>query len=59
MIEINGQQKYEVDESFDSKTLNHQLQYFNHWQGYDVNEHTWEPFKHLWNVMEKVKEFHH
>jgi hypothetical protein len=25
MIEINGQQKYEVDEIFDSKTLNHQL----------------------------------
>jgi ribulose-5-phosphate 4-epimerase/fuculose-1-phosphate aldolase len=57
-IEVNGEQKYEVENVFDSRISNDQLQYLIHWHGYDVSEHTWEPTNHLMNVMEKVKKFH-
>jgi len=57
-IEINDEQKYEVEDILDSRNSNRQLQYLVHWHGYDVNECTWEPIKNLSNAMEKVHEFH-
>ncbi len=57
-IEVNGEQGYEVNEILDSKLSNRQLQYLVHWQGYDINEDTWEPSKHLLNTMENMKKIH-
>jgi hypothetical protein len=47
-----------MEDILDSRIFNHQLQYFVHWHGYDVNECTWELIKNLSNVMEEVHEFH-
>jgi hypothetical protein len=57
-IEINGEEKYEVEDALHSRISNDQFQYLIHWHGYDVNERTWEPTNHLMNVIEKVKKFH-
>jgi len=57
-IEVNGEQKSEVDDILNLKISNHQLQYFVHLHGYDVTKQTWELIKNLLNVMEKVHEFH-
>jgi len=57
-IEVNGEQKYEVDDILNLRISNHQVQYFVHLHGYDVNEQTWELIKNLLNAMEKVHEFH-
>jgi len=57
-MEINGEQEYEMEETFNSKLSNQQLQYLIHWKGYDISDCIWEPTKHLSNAMEKVKKFH-
>jgi hypothetical protein len=57
-IQINGEQKYEVEDVLDSQIINDQLQFLIHWHMYDVNECIWELVNHLTSVMEKVKEFH-
>jgi hypothetical protein len=57
-IEIEGEQKYEMEDILNSRIFNHQLQYFVHWHGYDASEHIWEPIKNLLNAMEKLHEFH-
>jgi len=57
-IVIDDEQKNKVKEILDSRILRSQLQYLVHWQGYDINEHTWELIKNLSNAMEKVKDFH-
>jgi hypothetical protein len=57
-IEVNGEQKYEVEDILNSRISNHQLQYFVHWHGHDVSEHIWESMINLLNAMEKVHEFH-
>ncbi len=35
-IEIDGEHEYEMEDILESKSPNHQLQYFIHWHGYDV-----------------------
>ncbi len=57
-IEVNDEQKYEMEDILDSWISNRQLQYLVHWHMYDVSKCTWEPIKNLSNVMEKVHEFH-
>jgi hypothetical protein len=57
-IIVDDEQKYEVEEISDLRISHHQLQYLIHWQGYDINKHTWEPIKNLSNAMEKMKAFH-
>jgi hypothetical protein len=57
-IEVNGEQKYDVEDILNSRISNHQLQYFVHWHGHDVSEHIWESMINLLNAMEKVHEFH-
>jgi hypothetical protein len=57
-FEIDGEEKYEVENILNSKISNCQLQYLVQWNWYDVNEHTWELIKNLSNVMEKVHKFH-
>jgi len=34
------------------------LEYLVHWHEYDINEHTWESTTNLFNVQQKVQEFH-
>jgi hypothetical protein len=57
-IEVDGEQKYEMDDILNLGISNCQLQYFVHLHGYDVNEQTWESIKMILNAMEKVHEFH-
>jgi hypothetical protein len=57
-IVVNGEQKYEVEEILDLRISHRQLQYLVHWQGYDINEYTWELIETLSNSMEKVENFH-
>ncbi len=40
-IIVDDEQKYEVEEISDLRISHHQLQYLIHWQGYDINKHTW------------------
>jgi hypothetical protein len=56
-IIINGEQEYEVEGILYSRISHCQLQYLVHWQGYDIDECTWEPIEILSNAMEKVKDF--
>jgi hypothetical protein len=56
-MKINGELKCDMKNVFNLRVSNCQFQYLIHWHGYDMNEHTWEPFKHLSNAMEKVKNF--
>jgi hypothetical protein len=39
-MKINGEQEYEMENVFNLRVSNHQLQYLIHWHGYDVNQHT-------------------
>jgi hypothetical protein len=57
-IEVNGEEKYKVEDAIHSRISNYQLQYLIHWRGYDMSERTWEPINHLMNVIKKVKKFH-
>jgi hypothetical protein len=54
LIQIDCDKEYEVDEIFDSRISNWQVQYLIHQQGYDIKEWTWELVKYLSNAMEKV-----
>ena len=40
------------------KTKKDVLEYLVRWKGYDEDNDTWEPEKHLENAREKVAEFH-
>ncbi len=39
-IQVNGEQKYEMEDILNSKISNCQFQYLIHWHGYDENECT-------------------
>ena len=58
-IEINGCEEYEVESILDSRIRWGKLEYFVHWQGYPINERTWEPASNLNNALEKIRIFHH
>jgi hypothetical protein len=47
-----------MEENLDLKISNNWLQYFIHWQEYDVNKHTWELITNLSNAMKKMKKNH-
>jgi len=53
-MEIHGNKEYEVEEFFNSKFVRRNQFYFVHWQGYDINERTWEPSTNVNNVQDKV-----
>ena len=58
-VEINGCEKYKVESILDSRIWRGKLEYFVHWQGYPINERTWEPASNLSNALEKIRIFHH
>ncbi len=57
-MEIDGNKEYEVEEIFNSKFVRQNQFYFVHWQGYDINEWTWEPSINVDDVQDKLQEFH-
>jgi hypothetical protein len=57
-IEVDNEMEYEVEEILDSRIKNRRLEYLIHWQGYGIDERTWEPSSNVTNALEKVKEFH-
>ena len=38
---------YEVEEILDSRTRHRKVEYLVHWQGYNPDDRTWEPFNNL------------
>jgi hypothetical protein len=57
-IEVDNNDKFEVEEILDSRRRRNKLKYLIHWCGYDISKHTWEPSKNLANASAKVRAFH-
>jgi hypothetical protein len=57
-IKIENHEEYEVETVLDSRRRREKLDNFVHWNGYDINERTWEDAKNLANASKKVQEFH-
>lgn len=53
-VEVDSHEKYEVEKVLDSRHHKYKLEYFIQWQGYDINEQTWEPATNLINAPQKV-----
>jgi hypothetical protein len=49
-MEIYGNKEYEVEEIFNSKILRWNQFYFINWQGYVINDQTWEPSTNVDNA---------
>jgi hypothetical protein len=58
LVEIEGQEEFEVSEILDSRIIQRKLEYFVQWQRYDINERTWEPIANLHNTPEMIQKFH-
>jgi hypothetical protein len=57
-VEIEGQEKFEVSEILDSRIIRRKMEYLIQWQGYDINERTWEPVANLRHAPEMLQEFY-
>jgi hypothetical protein len=57
-IEVNKNLEYEVNEVLDSQIKRCHLEYFVHWKGYDISEHTWEHASSLKDAPYKIVSFH-
>jgi len=57
-IEIENHEEYELDKILDSRRGWSKLKYFVHWNGYDIDERTWESAENLASALEKVQEFY-
>ncbi len=57
-MEVDNEMEYEVEEILDSHIKNRRLEYLIHWQGYSIDERTWELSSNVTNALKKVKEFH-
>ncbi len=58
LIEIEGQEEFEVQEVLDSKRIRGKLLYLIFWQGYPPSEATWEPVENLVHAQDLVNRFH-
>jgi hypothetical protein len=58
LIEINGEEEFEVSKIIDSRINRRRLEYLVHWQGYEVSERTWELVANLANAPKMIKKFH-
>jgi len=50
-IEIYNHEKYEMEKLLDTQRRCITLEYLVHWQGYDINEYTWESTMNLVNAL--------
>jgi hypothetical protein len=57
-VEINQEAEHEVEEVLDSRIRRNHGQYLVFWKGYSLPEATWEPYEHLQNCRDLIKEFH-
>ena len=58
---IDNEEEWEVDFIKDSRWTNRlrrSVQYLVHWKGFNNDEDTWEPARHLTHTMELVNNFH-
>jgi hypothetical protein len=58
VVEVDGQDEYEVEEILDSRSYRRHGQYLVKWKGYPLAEATWEPFENLENSQDLVQAFH-
>jgi hypothetical protein len=59
LIEINGEEEFEVFKIINSRINRRRLEYLVHWQGYDISERIWEPATNLANAPKMINKFHH
>ncbi|HWN07996.1 MAG TPA: reverse transcriptase domain-containing protein [Pyrinomonadaceae bacterium] len=55
---VEGEEEYVVETVLDSRMFRRKLQYLVKWEGYRVEENTWEYSDNLDHAPEKVAEFH-
>jgi hypothetical protein len=58
LVEIEGQEEFEVHEVLDSKKIHRKLLYLVFWRGYPPSEATWEPVGNLVHAEDLVNRFH-
>ena len=55
---IDGEEEYVVEEILNSCMFRRKLQYLVKWEGYGVENNTWEYWDNLGNALDAVNEFH-
>ena len=55
---VDGKEEYVVEKILTSRMFQRKLQYLVKWEGYGIEENTWEYSENLNHVPEKVTEFH-
>jgi hypothetical protein len=58
LVQIEGQEEFEVQEVLDSKRTRGKLLYLVFWRGYPPSEATWEPVENLIHAQDLVNRFH-
>ena len=56
---IDREPEYEVREILDSRIVRGELEYYVDWEGYTIEERTWEPVGNLTGAPDLIAEFHH
>jgi len=55
---IDGEEEYVVEEILDSRMFRRKLQYLVKWEGYGIENNSWEYWDNLGNAAEVVADFH-
>jgi len=55
---IDGEEEYVVEEILDSRMFRQKLQYMVKWEGYGIENNSWEYWDNLGNAAEVVADFH-
>ena len=55
---IDSKEKYVVEEILNSRVFHHKLQYLVKWEGYSVENNTWEYWDNLGNAADVVNDFY-
>ncbi|KAG9225531.1 hypothetical protein CCMSSC00406_0003034 [Pleurotus cornucopiae] len=58
LVQIQGENEYEVENILDSRLRQGRLEYLVKWKGYTDEHNTWEPKKNLENAPEQTRAFH-
>ena len=58
LVQVQGEEEYEVDKILDSRIFRRQLQYKVRWKGYGEGADSWEPASGLAHAKAKVRQFH-